>query len=313
MGRFCLIGATAVFLLIVVRAWSADRRAPPPKFAPKQFEGVFFEDVSQAIQGARPSIKELRGEGAKNEGKPQVASAVGNNGTTKRTGWGELIRPMALEDEVKRVKNRFDNTISTPAAFKSGGFADARRDLTILAVLFGIIAEHPDQVRWKDAAATARDLMARTASNCKAGSTQVFNEAKLRKQDLQDLISGSGLASRESTESNWGTIADRVPLMQYLEELVNGTLKQVTANDQAVASGSEEAGRTVELVAVLATVLVAEGMVDAGDGDYAALTQRMKSATADARQAFERKDPTAYRSAVGAIGQACDACHEQYR
>ncbi len=229
------------------------------------------------------------------------------------TGWGAIIRPASLEDEIKRLKLQYDNTISTPAAFKSGAFNDARRDLTALAMHFAIISQHPGQVRWKDSAAAARDLLARTASNCKAGSAQVFNEAKQRKQDLQDLVSGSGLASREAAEeAEWGSIVDRTPLMQYLEGLTN-SLKEHSANDNAVANSNDEVIRLSESVAAIGDVLVGSGMTDAEDGDYKGLSQRMKAAGIAARDAAARKDAAAFRTAVGAMNQSCDACHEQYR
>ena len=301
-------------------ALGADRRARPPTFKADQFKDIFFDDISQAVKSPRPSAWEMRGVApapVANSAMGIPASAV-SPGTSaapgKASGWASIIQPSTLEDEIKRIRLRYDETVTTPAAFKSGGFQDARRDLTVLASFFAIIAKYPSQVRWKDDAGAARDLLARTASNCKAGSPQVYNEAKLRKQDLLDLTSGTGLANREAAEDvEWGSIADRVPMMQYLDEIVNEKLKELTSNDTAVAAGGEEVIRCAEAAAAMAEILIGDGMDLAADEDYRKMSNRMKDAALATRDAATRKDPAAARTAVGALGQSCDVCHEQYR
>ncbi len=100
--------------------------------------------------------------------------------------------------------------------------------------------------------------------------------------------------------------------MQYLEGLTN-SLKEHSANDNAVANSNDEVIRLSESVAAIGDVLVGSGMTDAEDGDYKGLSQRMKAAGIAARDAAARKDAAAFRTAVGAMNQSCDACHEQYR
>ncbi len=142
----------------------------------------------------------------------------------------------------------------------------------------------------------------------------MFNEAKLRKQDLQDLINGSGLTAREAAEEvEWGAIVDRVPLMVYLGELVDERLKELSANDKSVESDGDEITRLSETVAVISDVMVGSGMADSTDSDYQGLALRMKTAALAARDSVTRKDAAGFNSAVGAMKQSCDACHEQYR
>ena len=119
--------------------------------------------------------------------KSNGSAATGGDSGSGESKWSALISPTSLEDEIKRMRLHYDEVVTTPSAFNGGGYQDARRDLSALATLFAIISEHGGEVRWKDQAAAARDLLARTAFNCKAGSTQVYNEARLRKADLQDL------------------------------------------------------------------------------------------------------------------------------
>ena len=297
--------------------WAAERRAQPPSFAKDAYRGTFFESAAEAIRGERPLI----GQGAKASpraeapggGKP-AATAPGGGSTTADTGFTKLISPATLEDEVKRVRLEFDGAVSTPAAFKAGDYQKARLHLTTLASLFAVIVEHQGEVRWKKDAPAARDLLARSAANCKSGSLQVFNETKLRRSDLEDLTSGCGLANREAEAQHDGsTIADRVPLMQYAEQLLDGQLKQGSQNADAVKAEADKLRRAAELMAVVGQILRTEGLTDADDETYAALCGELTSASQAVSLALDQGDAVAVGRAVGAIQQACNKCHENYR
>ncbi len=299
----------------VIHVSADERRARPPKFNPDQLRGIFFEDLEQAFAGERPTIAKIRATSK----TTTVMASRGSSGDSSDAKpavdepWSDLISPVSIEDEVKRVRLHFDSVITVPAAFNSGGYQEARLDLTILAALFAVISEHGGDVRWKDQAAAARDLVARTAFNCKAGSTQVFNEAKLRKADLQDLVSGSGITARETPEANdWTAIADRSPLMEYLEQLID-SLEDATRNEASVREQPDLIKRNAELIAMLGEVLVQEGMDEADDEDYATLSRSMTEAAKGVTIGLERMDVDAIRQGASAIRQRCDACHEQYR
>jgi cytochrome c556 len=296
---------------------SQERRAPPPEFDTKQLDGIFFDKLDDAFPMGRPSLSKLRAASVAAPTKKVAAGAqpgaTSESSIAAQDGWAAMITPASLEDEVKRIRLRYDSVVTTPAAFNGGGYQQARLDLTVLATLFAVINEHGGEVRWKDQAAAARDLIARTAFNCKAGSTQVYNEAKLRKADLQELISGAGLAARDApAENDWASIAGRAPLMEYLEQLAE-SLSQATRDEAAIKSESELIKRNAELIATLGEVLVKEGMEQADDGDYAKFSRSMTEAAKGVVQALERTDMEAIRQGAAAIRQRCDACHEQYR
>jgi cytochrome c556 len=302
-------------LLIATPLAAQERRSPPPKFSPDQLQGIFFDKLSDAIRGQRPTLWSLR-----NANSPATGTTTANSGDSNRDQpsvggdrWTGLIEPGSIEDEVKKVKLHFDSVVTTPSAFNSGGYQEARLDLTVLATLFAVIHEHGGEIRWKKQAASARDSLARTAFNCKAGSTQVYNEAKLRKGDLQDLVSGSGLSAQDGeTASDWSKIADRAPLMQYAESLIEA-LEDAT-NDAASAKQEVDLiRRNAELIAVLGEALSQDGMDDADDEDYAKLSRAMSGSATDLVTAIETAELKEIQSAVGAIRRRCDACHEQYR
>jgi hypothetical protein len=225
-----------------------------------------------------------------------------------------LISPASLEDEINRVRLMFDAAVTTPGAFKSGEFQTARLHLTTLASLFAVVVEHEGDVKWKSDAAAARDLFARSAANCKSGSPQVYNETKLRKADLEDIISGTGLSSRQAeAENDWSMIADRVPLMIYAETLLEGPLKSGTRNEEAVKTEGDAVRRSAELMAVVGHILRTEGMVDADDDDYKTLCAEFIESSRSVSLALDQGDAAAVTRAVGAISQGCAKCHESFR
>lgn len=306
--------SSAIFLCLffAISVQAQDKRAKPPKFSEADTEGVFFESVEKAIRGTRPSLAELQSK--RPGGQSTVAKATTKSDDAAGVGvWDKLISATSIEDEIKRVKLHYDSAVTQPGPFKSGGYQDARLDLMVLSSLFAVITEYGGEVRWKKDAAAARDLLGRTAFNCNEGTTQVFNEARARKDDLQDLMSGSGLRGRKAEDSNdWTAIADRSPMMEYLEEL-RESLREATAAEASVKSDPDSVRRSAELIAVLGKVLTQEGMDDWDDEDYAGYSDQMTKAAVAVTRGLEVNDYEAIRKAVGAVTQSCDACHGDYR
>lgn len=306
-----LIGIGAI--LPHVRA--DERRAPKPKVDEEKMKAIFFADINDAFRGEAPTIASVRATAAAVAAvaAPAAASTGGDAAASGTDLWSSLISPQSLEDEIKRLKLEFDGVVTTPGAFNSGGYLDARLHLTVLASLFAVINQYSGEVRWKDQAAAARDLISRTAFNCKAGSTQVYNEAKLRKGDLQDLVAGSGLSSKDAEpETDWTMIADRSPLMEYAE-LVIESLEDGARDEGTIKKETDLVKRNSELIAVLGEILAQEGMDDADDDDYAKLSRDMSGDGKAVTAALGRGDLEAVRLGVSKIRQKCDACHEQYR
>jgi hypothetical protein len=310
-----LIIALVGIVSIIPHVRADERRAPVPKVDPDRMKDIFFVDINDAFRGDTPTLSSVR---ASTAAAAKVATnAMDPSGSQPAAAgndlWRSLVSPQSLEDEVKRVKLHFDSVVTTPGAFNSGGYLDARLDLTVLASLFAVINQYPDDVRWKDQAAAARDLISRTAFNCKAGSTQVYNEAKSRKGDLQDLVAGSGLSSKDAEEeTDWTMIADRSPLMEYAELLIEA-LEDGARDEGTIKKETDLVKRNSELLALLGEILVQEGMDDSDDEDYAKLSRDMASDSKNVTAALGRGDFEAVRIGVSKIRQKCDACHEDYR
>jgi cytochrome c556 len=287
------------------------QRARLPKFDNGKEKGVFFENIFEKLVGPRvvndtPTVVENT-----NPGSPGGDDPGGIAGS----GWAEIISPEVIENEIKAIKVKVDSDVDTPSDFKGRGYKRARRHFTVLAIMFAVIGEYDGDVRFQEYAPAARELFAKAARNCKAGSTPTYNEAKLRKADLQDLVGGGGIEAPGKFEkaAKWATVCDRSPLMQRLEFAIQQTLQPMTADKSEFLAQGEAILHEAEMVAVMAEVLCKAGMEDADDETYTGFAQQMKKSARNIVDAVKLKNDEAARKAVGEINKACSNCHEDYR
>lgn len=287
-------------------------RAKRPKF--DKSTDVFFDDLFTKLVGERPTS--LKGGSV-----PALASgAPGRNSESpaaagKQYAWSRIISASTIEDEIKAIKLALDKNVTTPSDFAGRGHKPVRRDLSMAAMLFAVIGEFDGEVRWKKDAASVRDLFARTAANAKAGgNAQVYNEAKLRKADLTDLLGGNTPAAKEAEpNANWPQVCDRSPLMQRLEESFDVKIAPLTANKDEFTKHKDALRHEAELLAAISDVLNKEGMQDADDATYRGFADAMKQAGLDIVDAIKLDNYDKSREATGVITKACSACHESYR
>ena len=202
--------------------------------------------------------------------------------------------------------------MTTPGAFAGSGYKEARVHFSLLALLFDIIANYDGEVRWKSDAAAARDGFARAAANLKAGgSIQVYNEAKKRKQDLADLVGGSRLPDPANAEPGEQVWADRVPLMQLLEQRLEANLKKWTASEAEFRTQAEALRHESELTAVIGRALTRPGMEDSEESEYQTFAHLLEQGAINVAAAVTRKDPAAARNAMADVSRSCSDCHER--
>ncbi len=208
-------------MLLLCAQDSSTRRARPPRWDDVP-AGVFFQDAfREGLRGPRPaSLPEPA------HSTPQVDpnTAAGPDVERPAFRWSGLIAAATLEDELKAIKLQTDQALQNEGYFKQQGYRELRADLGTAAVVFAIIDLFDGSVRWHTEAATMRDRFARVARNSKAGSSQVFREAKLRQQELGDLIRGAELTAATANSLRWPDVADRQLIMQRLEVGVQNTM-----------------------------------------------------------------------------------------
>lgn len=327
-ATFLLLAAIAANLCAArAEGQTKPQRSTAPEFKPGQFDGVFFADVKSVLKGELPGqqVQSLAASNQTQAGSKQASAGSATASESAAAGareqlmssggvsWHLLISPIALEDLVKGSKLKLDQIVTTPAAFAGGGYDEARREFSLLALLFAIIETHPGEVRWKNSAAVARESFARVAANTKVGSRQVYDEAKKRLLDLEDLINGSQLSGNAKSDIEWSQLIDRVPIMQLLEWAQQDFISPHSADEAKFAANLEELQRYAELVAVLGQISLQTEMPDADDTDYQALAQDTITQARQISLAVQTSNAERARQANGKLGQSCTNCHDNFR
>ncbi len=325
--RFALALALLAFCVVPLVVWAQragsrpPKRAELPRFDSDDYKDIFFADaLADGLLGERPANLGSPGAGASGVATTNPNGSSGSGSDTHQGegifGWSKLISAATVEDEIKALNLAIDKSVTTPSDFAGRGHKFARRDFSVLALMFAIAGEYDGDIRWKDDAPAVRDAMARLASNLKAGgSTQVYNEAKLRKTDLADLVRGSRFNGSGESEpaASWDSVSDRAPLMKRLEMAHQERLQPMTANKADFTANVEEILHEAEIIAALSEVLTREGMEDAGDDEYESHAHSMQKAALEVIDAVKLNDYDRARSQVGAMGQSCATCHSLYR
>lgn len=313
------IAAAGLILLLAVAAGGqqlptgsreGSSGQPRPAFGP-EIDGVFFPDAFEAAGPGEPGLVRAKPGSAEMTSTETTAS-----GADEASTWKSLVSRGTLEDEVKGLGPALTAATVSAGQFKSRGYRTARQDFSLLAVLFGVIAQHDDEVRWQADAAGLRELFARAAASSRVGSDQTFTEAQARSRDLADLIRGSSVAvptANAELESGWQSVADRPPLMARMEVGLRERISPWVAQQAEFETQQRRLLHEAQLLAVLARVIQDESYEFADDELYQGYLQELQQASRALIEAIEREQLDEAQRAAAAIGQSCDDCHGDFR
>jgi hypothetical protein len=311
VGRLPLLLAAAAVASLAADAAPPRRARPPVADWDRATAGSFFDDAFATLQGPRPDFLSAP--------KPIAGPALNppaGGGEPAGDGfkWSALVSGDTLTDEIKEMKDRVAPTVTTPSNFKGGGYNEAQKAFSMIALSFGLIAAHDEDIRWRKDAATARDLFARAAFNCKVGTDQSFKESKLRVDDLDAMLEGNPPQGKPDRDEDfrWSQVSGRPPLMTRLE-----------AAEKAIGAATASAGdftkqldvvfHEAEIVAAIGQVVQQPDFEYHDDDSYLGYAASMRDAAVGLREACLKKDYDAARTAAAGISKSCNDCHGDYR
>ena len=311
-----------LIILTVPPSWLAAQhstgkifqRAKLPDFDNVKPSNFFFRNAfAEALQGTRPA----------NLGRPAIAPVTTPpDSTTESVGtqaekyaWSKIISATTIEDEIKAIKLAIDQTVTTPQKYRDGGFRKGRVYFSVLALLFAIVHDYDDEVRWQKDAAHARDRFAQVGRTSKVGSSQAYNQAAKRKDDLNELVLGASLPGTETQAlpTAWDQVCDRPPLMNRLKESFQERISPWASSATEFRKHADDILHEAELMAAISKAMHQEGFDLADDDGYVSYCQQLQQAASSLAAAVRRKDPQAGRQAAGQIDKACNDCHGDYR
>ena len=287
------------------------RRSRPPKFDQGVLD-LFAPDPKSLLKGERPArtgtarpVVPVPTPGGKTPTPPPAAGGF---------AWSKIISRDTLESEVKRMNDVVQTTVTTPGRYNSGDHRQGQICFSTLAVVFAVINEYDGDVRWKDLAAGTRNLFARAGKNSKVGSDAAYQEAKLRRDDLQQLVRSILIdVPKTDAKTVWPDVTERSPLMKRLELAYDKRIKGWVSSGGEFSNRGAEIAHEAEIVAMLAEVLTRQGMKDGDEQEYTGLAVQMKTAARSLVEAVKTKDYAGASQAAAGITKSCSACHETWR
>jgi len=276
-------------------------RARPPQWSADVVE-VFFEDSRKHLAGDRPTR-----EPAVSPAAATTSEATDLQGDTK---WSALIEAGALTVEVKSVLNRLISLLARAGSFKSGGNADCRREFSLLAVLFGVVDQYDQEIRWQQQAVRMRALCTQAAHACETASDESFALAADVHSQIADLLRGQSM-SRQTPAAE--APIDRGQLMQRMELAVEENISPWLANRKEFRRRKSDVAHESQLLAVLARTIRREGYDFADDETFVEIARQLGRASRELTEASEQGNYEAAQQAIGRVTQSCSDCHDGYR
>jgi hypothetical protein len=247
--------------------------------------------------------------GIEDPATPMPASDSGSG----EINWKDVVAASVLEDEIKKISNRFRSKLQTVATFNSG-FFELPPHAATMAALSGIAAQHPDDIRWKKNARQIRELAASMViEKLQRGpkSYKQFNEPYLT---ISDILSGSppgGLPEPNEDDAlaeyaDFGLLMQRIKIGQAWMQVNVGT-------ENALKENAEELKHEAALLSLLMTVTMTEGYGFEEDDDFKAFAKGMLNGCTKVTEAVETGNFENYQLGFSLIDQACTKCHGTYR
>lgn len=287
-------------------------RAKKPQFDKRDWETTFFEDLfREGLVGQRPADFGSNREAVADSGNNSESSSSGSGATF---AWSQLIDSSVLEDEVKRRQLELNSNITSSAKFNSD-YRNAKKSFSMLSMLFAIIHEYDQDVRWQNHSLNAQVAFYRAASFPSNKLTEAYEFSKARRDSLTEMVRGSGFPEEESAGDaiDWESVCDRSPVMQHLDEILYENLKAWVSNESEFKTNKSDIIHQAQLIAVMGKILATEGLDDADDEDYQALAMEMVQAATDAAAAARNDNYEFAAKAVNLIDQSCINCHDDWR
>lgn len=311
---------------------SVESEATKPSVPNRKMVGdipldVFFDDpisvAKQAGEISSPTSTQAAATGtpAPAEGTPKApvgpmppAEKVTAKPEATAEGWNALVSVEDLQDEVKKIRLRLQDNLSSVTKFNSHYAKEIVWDGAGLAALAEIALAHPDKVSWKTHAGQIRDAAKEMIGKSKALGPKAFEATKKEFEKIDGLLSGNpppGLPPAAEGVA-FSDVAPRKHLMQCIQE----GYESLRANYQAANSlekKSEEAAHTASIVAAYSKVIGTDGYNSTDEDDYKTFLKALLEANLTMAKAAREKDFDAFTKANGPIPKICSDCHLIYK
>ncbi|HEX3656230.1 MAG TPA: cytochrome c [Pirellulales bacterium] len=322
--RLCWLSVAAGLLLLAVPIMRAADSQPPVE-APAGKQGSqppphFDADVLELFAtDARTKLGPGQPGGPIAKATVVPGAAPGEAPTEDNGGgsftWSKLISSDNLEAEIKAQVPLAAEAVKTSTGFKGNGREKAQTSFTVLAALFGVIAQYDGDVRWKKDAPGLEKAFSQAGFNCKTSSDAAYKEAQKRATELGELVRGGTMELPKGDASlPWNDMLNRPAVMRRMEEArAGGKVAKWLSGKNDFKKNKDGLLREAQLLAMFSEIIKAKGFESGDDESYQKYAAALQKQCLAMLEAIKTDDQDKAQSAFAQVGKACDTCHGDFR
>jgi hypothetical protein len=282
---------------------------------------IFFDQPYSVASDMTP----LNGAASTNGQTPPVATAMSNElppsttaaapPTTAEGGaqsWGEMIPMTVIDEEIKSIRNFLTQSLQSVGSYNRSMLM-VPPNAAAVAVLSGIVMQHPDDISWKEDAIYIRDLAKKmNESTLMPGKKDQDRLLKLF-ESMADTLNRSRPADLDepSADDDFATVAEMRYVMMRMGQAE--TKLKTEVNEGGFASKKDMVKHESAILGTMAKVISLEDYGYGDDEEYVGYAQRIVQGAKDATNAAEGGDFNTYELSLTKVSTACQECHAAYK
>ncbi len=242
---------------------------------------------------------------------PATGETTGGPAEAGVIAWQEIAPIGVLEEETKQLRNRLTSNLQTVATFNKNVESIANDGAT-LAALAAVIADHPDEIGWKDKAVYVRDLGHELFLKAEGSGRTPYNDARKPFERIITIFDGGPPPEQELPASvPLAEIADRGEMMKRIKKSFD-FLKSEINTEARLTEEAAAAVREGTVLTVLGRLLQDHSYDSADEPQYQQFAQDFVEGCQGMVKSVGDQEYSAFQAAHNRVQNACNACHGDY-
>jgi hypothetical protein len=226
--------------------------------------------------------------------------------------WDEMIPMSVIDEEIKSIRNFLTQSLQSVGSYNRSMLM-VPPNAAAVAVLSGIVMQHPADISWKEDAIYIRDLAKKmNESTLVPGKKDQDRLLKLF-ESMADTLNRSRPADLDepSADDDFATVADMRYVMMRMSQAE--TKLKTEVNEGGFASKKEMVKHESAILGTMAKVISLEDYGYGDDEEYVGYAQRIVQGAKNATNAAESGDFNTYELSLSKVSTACQECHAAYK
>lgn len=227
--------------------------------------------------------------------------------------WTSLISLVALEEEVKSIRNFMNENVKSVGTFNSSMLMIPPK-AAALGALAGVAMEYPEAVSWKDDAKYIRNLAKKMNSDTLQRGAKDQKRIMGLFENIEDTLNRSKPAGLEEPpeSDSFAEVSEMRLLMMRMGD-AEKKMKTEAGTEGAMGAKKDMVAHEASMLAVMAKIVALPGYGYEDDAKFTDYAKTVIQAAQDARSAAQAGDFATYESALTKISTTCSNCHSDYK